>query len=549
MRCHRLVGVTFGELSAWHASGDTRLLRGRIIDFPDSGDNGLPRLDVYAVRMLLRRLPPLSLDDEEGVLVVWLGQNHLQSDDQDSQLVRIAVSQVEGVIPLTARARRILAGRLEPSGIALQEAWFEEEFRIHSCGLRVESATRAGNELVKLFLPCFQEGLIDTNLGKSAALALALKDFDGVVPGSHEPSSVSESWVSSAFEWVRPAPYEYGALNHLLDAGGVLKKLHEKDQLVVNEVVLNQFRNVAKSMRDELGDRATLVTVLGDEKFVGAAKLLQAKAPDAVPSGLSVLVLFLRWSEHFHRAGSNIRLESVSADLVELQSSVNRADVVAALWLLGFYAGSERVMPLAYAAGGARYPWFHGTRLDVAPLSDQPHPRQDHVTPPQSIDEASRSVEIAPTEEANDEEEHSQHSQDSAALKRPEDDSLTREVATATGSVPSDENRPRSTAESEAPVVGRESGNERAGREAHKDSSAYALNHHLPFGERPWIKHRKDANAKFAALREVRALDPNLRGETLYKRIAREWFGYKREADASKFASDLKRIDQHASGS
>ena len=523
MRSHRLVGVTFGELSAWHANGETRLLRGRITDIPENGGNGDPMRDGYAVRMLLRRLPPLSLDDEEGVLVVWLGHEHFQDDDQDSQLVRIPMDQVRGIVPLTARARTILEGRLEPFGIALQEPWFEDEFRVHSYGLRVESSSRAGNKLVKFFAPDFQESPAHTGLVNSAALALAAKDFDGAVPGGVEPSSASETWVSSAFEWIRPTPYDYGALNSIFDAGGVLKKLQKKNRSMVDDVAMDQFRGIAKSMSDQFGNRAALVEILSSGKFAEATNMLQEKVPEAMPAGLPVLVLFLRWKEHFHRAGSNIHLEKLLADLRELQSSVKHADLIAALWLLGFYAGCERVMPLAYAAGSARYPWFCGERLEVAPLREEPHPYQESENRLQS-----------------------------------EDDSSGRGETTAICGASGDKEPPESVEscdDSESPGVMREGmQGDLLSPTSNADMTVFSgLNKDSPgaqsSGVRPWKKHRKNSGAYREALREAlreASLEhPDLKGADLYKKIAEEWFDYKEGKSRSDFLIELKKFDQN----
>ena len=156
-KSHRFVGVTFGELAAWHASGETRLLRGRLIDVPtDSKAPARSVRDGFPVRALLQRLPPLSLDDEEGVLIVKLASGQLSDDEEDSQLVRISMDLVEGVVPLTERARQILIVRLEDYGITPAEAWFEREFRVLSYERRVQSSIRAGNDLVRIFAPGIQ---------------------------------------------------------------------------------------------------------------------------------------------------------------------------------------------------------------------------------------------------------------------------------------------------------------------------------------------------------------------------------------------------------
>jgi hypothetical protein len=76
-------------------------------------------------------------------------------------------------------------------------------------------------------------------------------------------------------------------------------------------------------------------------------------------------VLYLRWQEKFHNAGSSLDARGLSADLRDLSSVATRDVVSAALWLLGFYAGCERVMPLRYATESPTPAWFHGRSVHV----------------------------------------------------------------------------------------------------------------------------------------------------------------------------------------
>lgn len=362
-KSHRFVGVTFGELAAWHASGETRLLRGRLIDVPtDTKAPARSVRDGFPVRTLLQRLPPLSLDDEEGVLIVRLASGQLSDDDEDSQLVRISMDLVEKVVPLTERARQILILRLEDYGITPEKAWFEDEFRELSYKRRVQSSIRAGNDLVGIFAPSTQQATTN-RLEGAAARALAIKDFDGAVAVSDGPASVPETWIAFAFGWTRHKPYDRGALNHLFDAGTVLKELQAKNGAVISTDAVDAFRRSAKLILEKLGDRARIDEILGCQEFDSAAHEIEAAAPDAFPAGLCALVLYLRWQEQFHNAGSSIDIGRLSDDLGRL-TPINHRNVLAAVWLLGYYAGCERVAPLAYAAH-ARFRWFHGQRLVV----------------------------------------------------------------------------------------------------------------------------------------------------------------------------------------
>ncbi len=276
------------------------------------------------------------------------------------------MDRVEGVVPLTSRAREILIGRLEAYGMAPGEAWFETEFRALSYERRVESSIRAGNDLVGIFAPGLHQ-LPFERLEGPAALALALKDFDGVVPGSVEPTSAHKTWVSYAFGWTCHKPYDRGALNHLFDAGTILKELLQEGHVAVGRTdALAEFRVSAKLMVDKFGDRARIDEILGCDEFLSIAQKLQEATPEAFPTGLCALVLYLRWQEQFHNADSSIDISGLSADLNHLASTIdNRKDIFAALWLLGFYAGCERVAPLVYAANRDCYPWFRGEPLEV----------------------------------------------------------------------------------------------------------------------------------------------------------------------------------------
>lgn len=366
-KSHRFVGVTFGELAAWHASGETRLLHSRLIDVPtDSEAPALSAGNRFTIRTLLQRLPPLSLDDEEGVLVMRLASGQLSHDEDDSQLVRISMDLVEGVVPLTERARQILIVRLEDYGITPEKAWFEEEFRELSYKRRVQSSVRAGNELVRIAVSSTQQ--VTTNrLEGAAARALAIKDFDGPVAVSDDPASVPETWIEFAFGWTRHDSYDHGALNHLYDAGGVLKKLLTKNSAAISTDAFAALRESGKVIVKKFGDRARFDEILRCTDFVSAALAIKAAAPDVFPAGLCALVLYLRWQEQFHNAGSSIDFGCLSEDLDDLaRLSINHTDIVAAVWLLGYYAGCERVAPLVYAKEHARFRWFRGQPLVVS---------------------------------------------------------------------------------------------------------------------------------------------------------------------------------------
>lgn len=497
-KAHRFVGVTFGEFAALHASSEMRLLRSRLVDIPlDTSASSLPVRDGDSVRMLMRRLPALSLDDEEGVLILRLMSGQLPEDEDDSQLVRIPMDRIDCLVPLTSRAKAILTGRLAPYGIAPGDAWFEAAFQALSYQRRVESSVSAGHDLVGMFAPAEYRPRLE-KLVAPAARALAMKDFEGVVPDNSEEYSDADTcvdtWVSGAFRWTRHTPDDYGALNHLFDAGTILRTLLQKRPVEGgSEGALVEFRGIATKMKKELGNQARIDEILGFDSFVPVAQALQDAIPDVFPAGLSALVLYLRWKERFQKSDLSIDIDSISADLDLLKSSsYRRDDIFSALWLLGFYAGSGAVSYMAYAADPERHSWFRGTPLQIKRIALVPESGNTNspVDAQISVDEEP----AAPGATAPDDKNGEGAASESAPIQ-------VEELSVSAGLFPDRKDY--------VPSRGKE--------------------------------YREDENAIREALANVRQTAPHLEGEALYRHVALNWFDYKRLEP--KFLKRVERID------
>ena len=91
------------------------------------------------------------------------------------------------------------------------------------------------------------------------------------------------------------------------------------------------------------------------------------RATDRFPAGLGSLVLFCRWKECFHKWREGVDVEALAKEAGALVAGdVDFRSVAESLWLLGCFAGHERVAHPRYAADADAYPWFSGPALSLS---------------------------------------------------------------------------------------------------------------------------------------------------------------------------------------
>ncbi len=155
----------------------------------------------------------------------------------------------------------------------------------------------------------------------------------------------------------------------------VLKGCADRQQQ--DDGFLKQYRDAARSnFTEKFGGCSRLPEVLGDVSFVRVAEATQAGFPGGFPTSLSTLVVFLHWKDLFHKAGDQIDVDRLAEDVPEFLKAIGFEATVAAVWLLGCFAGYERVVPAVYAADAHAYPWYSGTPLRIEkiskPVTEQP---------------------------------------------------------------------------------------------------------------------------------------------------------------------------------
>ena len=374
-----VVSLTYGEFQAWYNYGETSLASQRLFLLEDREFTNESRPSVTPLASaLLARIPQLALDDEEGVLLVRLQPRNIERAPfgdglLDSQTVTLQIRDVEEVIPLTDRARRILDPRARALGIRLSPAYFEAEAQ-EVLGLRgVRRALRGGDALVELLFDVSLDWIHDT-YGPSASDAIRGLDNRTAIDRtpSHDPESL-EAWISFAFQYTRHDPYNEGNLGYLIDAGKVLKDSWQDDPERVPD--LAKYREIVKHLRTSRKSDDALDIILADRMIAGYSGDLWARGVRTFPDGLAPLPMFLRWKDLFHKNGDSVDFDSLLADTPTLVKMVGYRPTILGVWLLGCFAGYEGIAPELYRAGGGeRYQWYSGSVRRVQKITEPTAP-------------------------------------------------------------------------------------------------------------------------------------------------------------------------------
>lgn len=181
-------------------------------------------------------------------------------------------------------------------------------------------------------------------------------DEDGAV--------MAATWIPAAYRFTRHDPYDYGSIDYLIDSGQVLKKLSWPEQ----SDGVERCREVVRGVLDRRSSISSLADVVGDADVASLAAALEEAAPGLFPSGFRSLVIFCRWKELFHEWREAVDLRALGKEARELiAAGIEFRSVRESLWLLGCFAGHERVAPMRYAAQG--HSWWCGEKLSLAKIT------------------------------------------------------------------------------------------------------------------------------------------------------------------------------------
>ena len=386
-----LIGMTYGEFQSWYSYGEIRLGVGRFVHI-EMHKNSAPDPESPYAAILFERTPQLRLEDEEGILLVQLrptvrDESWSAVAGIDAGTIHVPIERIQRVIPLTDRARRILKPRMEPLGIQLATPYFQEPahdawFRMGLC-----NALRGGDALIDML---FESGATAINKKIKCAVEEGIRKMDH--QGKMSLDRTDSSWVSYAYDFTRHDPYDKGDIGYLYDAGFVLRSC--ADRLGMDKNVLENYRNATKEIGKRIDATVPLYVFVADRRLIDAATETAVNYADAFPASLVSLILFLRWKDLFHKNSEEVDFQGLIDDSSRFVKSAGFEQTVIAVWLLGCFAGFERIAPNIYGSNPEKHTWFSGNTLQVKKLR-----KPEAESTPRSEQEASSAGEESQSED------------------------------------------------------------------------------------------------------------------------------------------------------
>jgi hypothetical protein len=438
-------------------------------------NNGLPYpLDPY-IGVVIENLPYLSLEDEEGVLLVQLKNSvHEEMKGSDRPLF-IPIARLQRVIPLTQRAYRILRDRLEPMGLHLEQAILENIFRNAIQRRAYRRAFRGGDALVDIL---FQNARTSTD----QALREAVKEViiaRAVADTGYE--SGTNTWLFDAFEFTRHDAYPkgIGGRAYVNDAMKVLEKCSKRRGLDSN--LLEPLKKAGPQVREKYPD-GTLLDIFSFDVFKNAAKASMACFENSLEIDFSTLVLFLQWKRSFHKHHETIQLEVIARELPDYIRVIGIEPTIKAIWLLGCFVQYDHIAPYVYASSFEEYDWYKGPDFEIKAidLSSLPAPSchdQDNRNEVQDISNKSTPESINVSQQSTRETSHDNDNEGSSSeeVKEkavPESPELPFEDNEDHGNTSQDKSQDEASSTQKKPTAKKKVAKKKVAKKAAKKASA-----------------------------------------------------------------------------
>ena len=275
--------------------------------------------------------------------------------------------------------------RLRSLGLELSEPYFEAFVLEQWSQRNIENAVDGGRELCRLVF----ENNIPAGERLRGAVGTAIRQLDR--QDGQDVDDTVATWIPAAFGFTRHDPYDYGSINYLMDSGKILSRLSWPPK----SKAVERCRKVVRGMIGRRSGISSLADVVRDSDVVNLAAELQETALCCFPSGFRSLVIFCRWKELFHRWREAVDVAALAAEARELVTGdVDYSSVMESLWLLGCFAGHERVAHLRYAA--ERHSWWCGPALSISKIADPaPAKMQESAAETDAVDGGAMGTEKA----------------------------------------------------------------------------------------------------------------------------------------------------------
>ena len=350
----KFLAITYSELQSWHRHGEIQVNSSRI-SYIEPMDSGSFDTDSLAINSLLDSSPQLSFEEEEGILLIQFITPSRGAEHSEYDSLIIKFFDIEKIIPLTSRAKRLLIDRLTDFNIILSDPFFEKQVHQMWFDRRLRDSHLGGDALVEVFFNDAEQ-CIDELLRNSVAYAIKDIDYSDI---EINLDNYSKTWLYKAFSFFRTRDSDHGSLGYFIDFGIIFRDSILEDDNVFRKEYKAQFLNLKNKFE---GSEPKLDVLLCDKNITEASEYLLEKLPSFFCVPIEALILFIKFKENFINAGQYINPELLSQELTEY-SKIDFSHKVIATWLLGCYAGFQRISPIIYAANSQKIKFYKGESL------------------------------------------------------------------------------------------------------------------------------------------------------------------------------------------
>lgn len=340
------IAITLGEFQAWFNAGELRCAADRMVAVM-AGVEGAPCLDSIANQELLSRLPFVDLEEEHNVLVAVIDMAGLAAADvleiSESaggglRVVYLPISCLIALHPLTERGARLLAARLDGFPVRLSPPLCEEGANSLWKFWLWRRALRGGGELLRTLVA-------NTGYAPTPEIIAEVRHAVEAHGNQEDAKPAGPGLISAVLGYDRHKPITSSDVGYMVDLGVILKDRFGDDS------AYSSFIKGLRSFIANKGDCADkLPDLINDKAF--AALLAAHDAPRAdlvIP-----MILYLRWRYLAQKARA-ITIEALSLDIRDYSGKFPRTAIEQAVWLLGAFAGFDRLAKEIYLHQASRY--------------------------------------------------------------------------------------------------------------------------------------------------------------------------------------------------
>ena len=351
--------VAYGEFQALYLEGDIYIHPDRIHQI---GMDSAGSVDIYDRRfaMLLQCLPQLSLNEEEGILLLQL----IGKSNTGSHHFQLPMSRVKCVSALSEKAQKLLAQRLESFGMDVAKLSSDGPFQHVLDSRKSELSVRGGEELVQLLFKQPDDAML-------RVLSRVFRETPNNGIGQSEVDDAQWSgWLAEACRYVRSDPYEKGDVEFIADARKALEKAAKTHGRPFNYEPIS--KDLSDNTRTLMRQKPSLEKLLSNPDVcnaIGRFELEFKQEAQLEHAFTALTVFFFLKRTCFEKQRRELNFDLLLKGVGKLANSDHFSAVQTSVWLLGSHLGFDSIAKYVYAADADRFSWFVGERPSFNKIS------------------------------------------------------------------------------------------------------------------------------------------------------------------------------------